>query len=277
MTMKTIIVDSEHCSNCSLCVIACKDEHVGNGHAPWTAPQAETGQFWMDIQRLERGTIPRLKVSFLPISCQHCERPTCRTACPTGAIKQRNDGLVWIDQTLCNGCGLCVKACPYDAIFLDEERGIAQKCTGCAHRVDEGHLPRCVEACPHDVFEYVDLQASDLSSDPALAAVEVLHPEYGTQPRVLWRNLPKPRLAAIVVDQEADELLAGARVSVSGATLAQPLQTVTDAFGQFALERLPPETELAVLIEKDGYLPWTTTLTTEKDHDLGDVVLLRAR
>ena len=38
---------------------------------------------------------------------------------------------------------------PYDVIFFNEDANIAQKCTGCAHRVDEGLLPRCVEACPH--------------------------------------------------------------------------------------------------------------------------------
>ena len=276
MSPKTIIVDPERCSNCSLCVIACKDEFVGNDHAPWSAPQKEVGQFWIDVRALERGSAPRLKMSFLPVSCQHCESPACRTACPTGAIKQRNDGLTWIDSTLCDGCGLCVKACPYDAIFLDEERGLAQKCTGCAHLVDEGALPRCVEACPHDVFDFVDATAPDLRSDPAISTVEVLHPEFGTQPRVLWRNLPLPRLAGAVVERQEDEVVAGARVTVSGQGLAEARQTTTDAFGQFALERLPPGIELDVLIEKAGYLPWTTRMTTDTDHDLGDVALDRA-
>ena len=152
MGKKSFLIDVDKCSGCSLCIIACKDEHVGNSYAPWTAPQPDTGHFWIDVIPVERGKTPRVKMSYLPVLCQHCENAPCIKACPEDAIKRRADGLVWIDPAVCNNCGLCQEACPYDVIYMNEDLGIAQKCTGCAHRVDEGLLPRCAEVCPHDAI-----------------------------------------------------------------------------------------------------------------------------
>ncbi len=36
----------------------------------------------------------------------------CTAACPFGAISMGTDGLPGVDDALCTGCGLCVKACP---------------------------------------------------------------------------------------------------------------------------------------------------------------------
>ena len=42
-------------------------------------------------------------------------------------------------------------ACPYDVIFFNEDLNLAQKCTGCAHLLDDGWAePRCADACPTD-------------------------------------------------------------------------------------------------------------------------------
>ena len=152
MGTKKFLIDAEKCTSCQLCVIACKDEHVGADYLPWTKAQPSTGQFWVDVHGMERGRIPRVKVSYLPLLCQHCTNAACVTACPENAIKRRDDGLVWIDQEACTGCGLCQEACPYDVIYMNADLGVAQKCTGCAHRVDAGMLPRCAEVCPHDVI-----------------------------------------------------------------------------------------------------------------------------
>ena len=32
----------------------------------------------------------------------------------------KKDGHIIIDETMCNGCGLCMKKCPFDAISLEK-------------------------------------------------------------------------------------------------------------------------------------------------------------
>ena len=50
--------------------------------------------------------------------------------------------IVKIDETKCNGCGLCQKACPYGMIIFEEEQKKASKCDLC------GGKPQCVRVCP---------------------------------------------------------------------------------------------------------------------------------
>ena len=63
MGKKSFLIDVDKCTGCKLCIIVCKDEHVGSDYAPWTRPQPDTGQFWIDVQSLERGRIPRVRMS----------------------------------------------------------------------------------------------------------------------------------------------------------------------------------------------------------------------
>ena len=65
----------------------------------------------------------------LSISCNHCERPICLECCPSGAITQREDGVVLIDEEHCLGCGYCSWACPYGAPQLRSDTGAMSKCT----------------------------------------------------------------------------------------------------------------------------------------------------
>ncbi|HDZ23341.1 MAG TPA: 4Fe-4S ferredoxin, partial [Desulfobacteraceae bacterium] len=78
-------------------------------------------------------------------TCLHCEEPECVAACPEEAIVKREDGIVILDEKACVGCGICVDECPYDAISLDSERGVAQKCNLCYTRVDKGLMPACAD------------------------------------------------------------------------------------------------------------------------------------
>jgi Fe-S-cluster-containing dehydrogenase component len=267
----TFIVDADKCTACQMCVIACKDEHVGRGYAPWSAPQPDTGQFWIRIDSKERGQIPRVRVTHLPIHCQHCADAPCIPACAQGAIKRRDDGLVWIDPALCNGCGDCQKACPYDVIYLNQDLKIAQKCTGCAHRVDEGLLPRCADICPHEAIVFTGLPAG--AATKHAEPLEVFHPEFMTQPTVYWRGLPKPWIAGMLIDAARDEVIAGATVTVTDLLEPDSVRVQSDEFGEFWIRGLTVGRQYSVDIVQPGYRPFRAIMTADRDQDMGEVCL----
>lgn len=51
----------------------------------------------------------------LPDKCKKCEA-CLRPGCP--ALTKNEDGTISIDETMCNGCGLCKQLCKFDAINL---------------------------------------------------------------------------------------------------------------------------------------------------------------
>lgn len=274
MDNRTFLIAVDRCSGCGLCVIACKDEHVENGYAPWTQAQPQTGQFWIRVHPMERGHAPRVRMSYLPIFCQHCENAACIKACSEHAIKRRGDGLVWIDPTACTGCGLCQGACPYDVIYLNREAGIAQKCTGCVQLVDAGSLPRCVQACPHEaiLFGYEGHSALKGESNKQ---IEVYHPEYLAKPHVHWINLPKPWIAGKVIDAANDEVIAGAEITSLDLFDDASLTVLSDAFGDFWIKGLQENRKYKLDIRKEGYQSHSTVVTSDREQDLGDICLQR--
>lgn len=110
--------------------------------------------------------------------------------CPVQATFQREDGIVVVDNKRCVGCAYCVRACPYDARFINHETQTADKCTFCVHRLEAGLLPACVESCvggariigdikdPHSRIATMLHQHRD--------AIKVLKPENGTSPHVFY-------------------------------------------------------------------------------------------
>jgi tetrathionate reductase subunit B len=276
MTAKSFFVDVDKCTGCKLCMIACKDEHVGSAYMPWAKPQPDTGHFWINVVSLERGRIPRVRLSYLPVLCQHCENAPCMKACPDNAIKRRTDGLVWIDPASCNGCHLCQQACPYGVIYMNDELEIAQKCTGCAHRVDAGALPRCAEVCPHGAIAFTEETGNAIDKGDDDRRLETYHPEYQTQPRVFWQGLPKPWIAGALVDTQSDEVISGAIVTATDLINDACISIESDGFGDFRIARLAENRKYAVAIRKDGYQDFRAIVTTDGDQDMGDIALKRA-
>jgi len=268
--VKVFIHDVSICNGCYDCQIACKDEHVANDWTPYAKPQPETGQFWLHLTEHVRGQVPRVKVAYIPLMCNHCDNAPCMKACKVGAIYKRTDGLVIIDPVKCTGCKSCVDACPYDAIYFNDGLNIAQKCTGCAHLLDSGWKePRCVDACPTLALKFME----ESEAQEYIAKAEYLKPERKNKdkPRVHYLNLPKRFIAGTVYDPVEKEVIIGADVTLTEVGSKNTYTTKTDGFGDFEFEKLKVG-KYNLVIEKDGKRK-EIKVSTEKDVSLGDIPL----
>jgi Fe-S-cluster-containing dehydrogenase component len=248
--MKVVAIDSARCINCSNCHIACKDEYCDNDWSPVAAPQGK-GQFWIRIQERQAARGTRMRLERIPVMCQHCARPSCIESCKAQAIYKRSDGIVIIDPELCNGCGACQHACGYGVIFENTERKIFQKCTLCAHLLDNGwEQPRCVTVCPVDALAFVEHE--ELRDENNQAPIEKLWPELGTQPRVTYFNLPKPFLAGAVFSPQEDLCLENVELNLSCPATGASYASRTDFLGEFKIDNIRPGIYDLCLF-KDGY------------------------
>ncbi len=103
-----MVIDLSRCTGCRACVQACKVEN--------NTPEGVT---WMYVFKHETGEFPRVKHSYLPRPCQHCDNAPCVKACPVGARYKRDDGLVAQDRDRCVGCRYCQVACPYSVNYFN--------------------------------------------------------------------------------------------------------------------------------------------------------------
>ncbi len=131
-----MIVDISGCDNCRNCFLATKDEHIGNDFPGYAASQPEHGHSWIDIQRKERGSYPIVEAHFMPVMCNHCDDAPCMKAAKNGAISKRADGIVIIDPEKSKGQKAIVDACPYGAVYWNEEKQIPQAWIFDAHLLD---------------------------------------------------------------------------------------------------------------------------------------------
>lgn len=262
---KVFLFDVAKCNGCYNCQIACKDEHCGTDWLPYAAAQPETGQFWMRLVEKERGQIPVVSVAYTATMCAHCADAPCAAACASDAFERREDGLLLINPEKCSGCGACVDACELGAIFFNKESNIAQKCTGCAHLLDNGwDVPRCVDICSHDAIRYVE--ESEVADE--LAKAEALPAVAGNGPKAFYLNLPKRFVAGVAVDLTADEVVIGAKVTLkNGDEVVAEMDT--DYMGDFKFNQVEPAV-YTVIVEAEGYKTVTATAdVTEIDRYIG--------
>lgn len=270
--MKAMVINIDRCNGCYNCQIACKDEHVGNDWTPIAKPQPDTGQFWMKVTDIVQGSVPKVRVRYMHDICQHCDDAPCVTSCNSGAIYKRDDGIVIIDPEKCTGGRQCLDACPYDVIYFYRDMNIAQKCTFCAHLLDDGWKePRCVDACPTEALMFGEEEDLKEWIDKA----EVLYPEYNVKPRVYYMGLPnKYFVAGAVHDPEADECLEGVTVTLIDSS-GKKSQLKTDDFGDFWFERQEPGI-YSLEIKMKGYLSRKVeNIDATKDINVGDLELYK--
>ncbi len=271
---KVLVIDINKCNGCHNCQVVCKDEHVSNDWTPIAKPQPDTGQFWNKVYSMTRGSVPKVKVSYLHSICQHCDDAPCIESCNVDAIYKREDGAVIIDPIKCRGNQLCLSACPYEnVIYFNDSLNIAQKCTFCAHLLDDGWTePRCVDACPTGAFTFGDEE--DLKD--LIAQAEPLKPDKDVKPRVYYIGLPKPFIAGAVFQPETDECTEGAKVVATSLASGAKAETTTDSYGDFWLNDLEPG-EYRLVVEKAGFLgEKMEAVDVSKDVNVGDIAIRKA-
>ncbi|PKH07577.1 sulfate reduction electron transfer complex DsrMKJOP subunit DsrO [Moritella sp. Urea-trap-13] len=180
-----MVVDLRKCVGCQACTVGCSIEN-----------QAPIGQFRTTVKQYEvtlddgSSELQNVKSFTLPRLCNHCENPPCVKVCPVQATFQRDDGIVMVDNERCVACAYCVQACPYDARFINEETLTADKCTFCAHRLEEGLLPACVETCVGGARIIGDIKDPNSHISHLMREhqddIKVLKPEENTQPHVFY-------------------------------------------------------------------------------------------
>ena len=239
-----LIIDVALCENCSNCVLAAKDELVGNEFPGYSAPHAAQGGAVIRIERHVRGAAPMVDVAHVPRLCNHCADAPCVKA-GGGAVRQRDDGIVIIDPILAKGRKDLLASCPHDAMVWNEEQQLPQNWFFDAHLLDAGAAaPRCVGVCPTQAIEAV--KASDDAMDQRALAegLRQLQPELGTRPRVLYRNLHR-----------ADRVFCGGSVTARVGSRIDCIEDAdailwhggrevararSDAFGDFRFDGLAP-------------------------------------
>ena len=272
MGKKVFIIDLSICNGCYCCQFMCKDEHAGNDWTPIAKPQPEVGQFWVKLEEKVRGTVPKVKVAYRPHMCMHCDAAPCMDACRVdGAKYKRDDGLVIIDPVKCTGCRNCVDACPYNAIYFNEDLNIAQKCTGCAHLLDNGWSePRCADACPTLALRLMD----EDDAKELISKAEVWKPELKdkVKPRVYYLNVPKKFIAGTIYEPVEEEVYIGAECILTGPD-GKKYSVATNNYGDFWFEGLP-DGKFKLEINAGGKITVFDDLdTTGADINLGDIAI----
>lgn len=169
------VINQETCIGCHACTVACKAEN-----------DVPVGGFRTNVKYVETGRFPHVKRSFLVQRCNHCTEAPCVAICPVNALTKRLDGIVDVDRDACIGCRACMQACPYDALYLNEDLGSVEKCHFCAHRIEKGLQPACVTVCPVGAIIPGDFDdpESDVSLIRKAQALSARRPEQGTGPNV---------------------------------------------------------------------------------------------
>lgn len=241
-----LIVNIDDCTNCNLCVLACHDEFVGNEFPGYAAEMPKHGHHWIDILTKERGQGPMVDVAYLPVMCQHCDAAPCMDAAENGAVTKRKDGIVIIDPIRAKGQKQLVDACPYGAIWWNEEAELPQAWLFDAHLLDQGWTePRAAHVCATAALRAIKVEDAEMARIVADEGLEQLRPELGTRPRVWYKNLGRFTRCFVggSLSHERDGVIdcaEGVRLTLhkGGEQLAE---TASDPYGDFRFDGLEPD------------------------------------
>lgn len=220
-----MVIDLHRCVGCSGCDIACKRENNVPHSFAWSNHMLETrGTFpdtqWRYIPTMCNHCSDAPCVANCPTTAMHKTEDgltlhdadkcigcrACQVACPYGAIYYNKHephadvlyvgdaaiaGVTSTGEAVAEAAGVPLpvynpaREATYPGV---RPKGIVEKCTMCDHRLVQGDVPACVEACPADARIFGDLNDPNSTISKVLAtnSHRVLKPEKGTRPNVFY-------------------------------------------------------------------------------------------
>jgi len=132
--MSAISIVPERCTGCQSCEMVCSLFHEGSCSSSLSRIRIKK---WEEIS------------VFMPVVCQHCEKPPCITICPTQARKRvPGTDVVITDGKRCVGCKSCLYACPYSAPAIHPVTKRTMTCDLCDGKA------LCAEVCAAGALFY---------------------------------------------------------------------------------------------------------------------------
>ncbi len=224
MTKYAMVIDLQRCAGCGGCIIACKNENNLSQGVSWASKISWTVGTFPNVRftyiptlcnhcqnapcvaACPTGAMYKTENGITMLDTDKCIGCRyCMAACPYGVIhfNATESQAFWKDDTaLMAGTSSPVevtaavgaKVMPY----YNPEReatlpgirpaGTVEKCTFCDHRLEEGLLPYCVEACPAQarIFGDLDDPSSDVSKLISRYQPMRLRESLGTEPKVYY-------------------------------------------------------------------------------------------
>ena len=243
MSKWNLIFDVARCNSCNNCVLATKDEYLGNSFPGHSEPAPKLGDLWLKLRRHERGAAPMIDVAHYLETCQQCDNPPCLNDRTRDVVTKRPDGIVTIDPVKAKGRKDLVDTCPYGQISWNEELQLPQKWSMDVHLLDAGWSePRAAQSCPTQALTAVKLDDKQLLAKVDAEGLVNLHPEHGTRPRIWYRNFDRVThsfLGGALVHHAngIEDCAAGIKVRLLSDDDVLMVQE-SDAFGEFKFEPL---------------------------------------
>ena len=222
MTRWGMAIDTDRCTGCGACAVAC---HAENNIQTVGEEEAGKGRamHWMRIERYYEGVFPDVKVRFQPVLCQHCAHAPCEPVCPVYATYRTPEGLNAMVYSRCIGTRYCANNCPYTVRFFNwfspdfpaplerqlnpdvsvRPAGVMEKCTFCVQRIQDvqdvaqtedrpvrdGEIrTACSQSCPARAITFGDLDdpASLVSQLGRTERATHLLEDLSTEPSVIY-------------------------------------------------------------------------------------------
>ena len=221
-----MVIDLQRCVGCGGCSIACRNENNVSEGIYWSSKITETSGTFPNVRYHYRPTLcnhcsnapcvtgcPTKAMYKMdngitmhdPKKCIGCRY--CMYNCPYEVIyfNWQNPHKFWKDDRSVIAGGTISpqemarkinggKRTPYSnperAQTLPETRpkGVVEKCTFCDHRIKDGKIPYCVEACPSDARVFGELEKPDSKVSRLLGKYKPdrLKERLGTRPNVYY-------------------------------------------------------------------------------------------